>query len=152
MHSIRHGSRYQAYLAAKYARYPEPWHKSRCKARWIISFNQRGNSQLSYWQFLRYRSSISFSPITDSITVLEKKSSEIILSNLQKSWFCPTALPTFANPPPGANVHFPVKWQLYLKSLGIIGIPSLCKNLQKMVKRLHICLKKSWKKIILLST
>ena len=69
-----------------------------------------------------------------SVCEISKKSNEPIYSNIQKSWFFPTALPTFAPFCPfwGQIGIFPWKWQIILKHLMVFYL-----HAKKYKKRLN---------------
>ena len=72
---------------------------------WVISFCWNGLK----WSVLCWL----------TLCKIWKKSNEPILNNIQKSWFFPTALPTFAPfcPFSGQKGIFIEKWQYHLKRL-----------------------------------
>ena len=73
-----------------------------------------------YWAIYKtVENSVKYDKKLINRTVFAKTYNEPILSNIQKSWFCPTAPPTFA---PfctfsGQKGIFPEKWQQHLKRL-----------------------------------
>ena len=104
-----------------------------------LFFSQKGPKNGQNWQnvfFLKNGLGSTYTPWWSlTLCKISKKSNESILSNIQKSWFCPTVPPNFA---PFCRVFwgkgiFPEKWEQHLKRLTVFYLYS--KKYKKTVER-----------------